>query len=496
MTSLTLNTGNWSHADEQRLAQNRLERKRRLSEERLRYFEPTASPFNEQREFIYSKADERWIFGGNRSGKTEAGVSDCLMFVLGKHPVRSEYIKPPVYVRYCAPKYREGVKDVLHKKFKQLTPRSELQGGSWSKAWKEGEHKLYFKNGSNITFKSYEEDPDTFGGSDLDAVYQDEHSPKRIYDENKMRLIDRDGYFASTMTPEEGQTWEEDHILHPDEGTTIEHWFFDTEHNPHLSKEGIAKVKARLSKQPILAEAKLHGRFVALGGKLLPQFNPSVHIVPDRPLMENAYRVFCIDTHTRTPSAAMWAAWEPPSKGLPFMRFIVYRTCKFFMTVPEWQKHIKSESHGEKIQRWLFDEPTRGAGLDINLKKSILEQFNEGPDKLPMKQVKKPPKSFDGDIFRLWDMLSPDPISNKSQIEIFESCNYPPEFINSKWHGSLPWEISRYQFKKEKKADEETLRENVREVDDHLIAAMRYLTRDKPSWGTREIRSAIPKGSW
>jgi len=65
------------------------------------------------------------------------------------------------------------------------------------------------------------------------------------------------------------------------------------------------------AKDPKLRAVKIDGDWGALQGMVLPQWNPAVHIRPDRPLHPSAYRVFCIDAHTRTPSAAMWAAWEP-----------------------------------------------------------------------------------------------------------------------------------------------------------------------------------------
>ncbi len=61
----------------------------RADYERLWTFRPSAAPYNDQIGFFYCTARERWVFGGNRSGKTESAVVDCILFAAGEHPVRS-----------------------------------------------------------------------------------------------------------------------------------------------------------------------------------------------------------------------------------------------------------------------------------------------------------------------------------------------------------------------------------------------------------------------
>ena len=96
-----------------RLDEISLEMRRRVQSERIRYFKPVSPsdknafgiPSNDQVGFFESEAYERWVLGGNRSGKTEVAVADCIKLVTGEHPVWSKIFKPPVKVRYCAPSY-------------------------------------------------------------------------------------------------------------------------------------------------------------------------------------------------------------------------------------------------------------------------------------------------------------------------------------------------------------------------------------------------------
>jgi hypothetical protein len=476
---------------------------RRDREERSRSFVPisltdqnhsgklltTPIPSNDQRGFLFSDADERWAFGGNRSGKTELAVQDCDMFCRGLHPVRSAIRKPPVKVRYCAPKWRDGIEGVVLLKFKEVCQRHLLRGGSWQKAWSEKEHKLHYANGSTIHFKSGEEDLDTFGGADLDAVYQDERLDRKRFRENKMRLIDRGGFYVSAMTPEMGITWERDHVQMPPEHTSVSHWFFCSYGNPHLNAEALGKMAGDLKDEKLI-QAKIYGQFVALGGLVIPQYNPQVHIIPDRPIPAEWYRVFAIDPHHKKPTAMLWAVWTPEND------LWVYRCAKEMMTVPELKQFIRAQSAGEKIKLFIGDEAMGGDGLNIYGQKSVLKQLAEGDDRIPvMPTNQSSDKTFESGIFKLREMFGVDPMSGEAQIYIFKSCDWPIKYINGQTYGSLPWELERYEYRQDQKADEESFRERVRTVDDDLLSDLRYIAMAGPQ-DQEESKGGrvVPKG--
>ncbi len=453
--------------ERERLESITAELRRRRHEERLRYFHPQEPPrANDQKGFFESTADWRWIYGGNRSGKTEAGVVDCIWFCQGIHPVRSGHKQPPVHVRYVAPTF-EGLGLIL-KKFQQLVPREWLKGGNWDDAYSGLNRVLTFGNGSDIKFKSTKQALNTFGGDDCDAVYQDEHIAELYFTENMARLTDRKGYFVATLTPEEGTTYEEDLSSDPPKGITSSYWFFDTRKNTYLDPEGVALFVATI-RDPILAETKLAGHFMAVGGMVLPMYDPSIHIVPDRELHPDSMLGFCIDCHISRPCAAMWMAWEPNGDR------IIYRTRKRFLDVEGWKGYIRAQSGHEKIQIWLGDQSdTQEERPNINDVQSIIYQFNQGPDKLPIVQVQKPPGSFKAGIFKLRNVMSPDPISRKPQLYIFESCNYGVTWTDGFIDHSVCWEMKHYQHKKVV-SDEVDFRDTVRRINDHYADDARYL---------------------
>ncbi|MDE5729657.1 MAG: hypothetical protein K2I20_05755, partial [Clostridia bacterium] len=72
-----------------RLAQIESELKKRKSEDKLAAYNKGAKKHKKQMTFHKCKKRNRWVFGGNRSGKTECGAVECLWLLRGNHPYRS-----------------------------------------------------------------------------------------------------------------------------------------------------------------------------------------------------------------------------------------------------------------------------------------------------------------------------------------------------------------------------------------------------------------------
>ena len=65
------------------------------AEQKIRYSKNAISRYNtgekvhlKQMEFHRSPKRNRWVFGGNRSGKTECGAVECVYMARGVHPYR------------------------------------------------------------------------------------------------------------------------------------------------------------------------------------------------------------------------------------------------------------------------------------------------------------------------------------------------------------------------------------------------------------------------
>ena len=64
------------------------EQKKRVAEDRLAKYNTGRKRHLKQIAFHKCKKRNRWVFGGNRSGKTECGAAECVYFARGIHPYR------------------------------------------------------------------------------------------------------------------------------------------------------------------------------------------------------------------------------------------------------------------------------------------------------------------------------------------------------------------------------------------------------------------------
>jgi hypothetical protein len=404
------------------------------------------------------------------------------MLHLHIHPVWSKLpaFQGPIYGRVTAPQFEEGAKGVVLEKILELIPRDCLRGGAVKHAWSEKQKKLFFADGGWIQFKSAEQAINTFGGVKLHYCWDDEHIPLNYFMENVARLADYGGVYFKSMTPEAGAgvgSYERDLIMYPPEKFTVDEFVFFTKKNPYLKSDYIAAMES-LYRDPMLRAIKMEGEYAQLSGLVYPMFNWNIHGVPDRELHPYAVRVCLGDFHTRTPSAILWAAWEPDKKWGTKIAF--YRAVKMFKTVPEWVNYLRATNSSEKIDYWLGDESESETGqVNIHDKHSILEQFRQLG--IPFEQVDKGKGSFQDGVFKVRSFLNLDPLQPRNaRLEVFKSLDIRPEFFNGKPQYSMRWEFENYAFRSQTKADEESLREHVRNIDDHFVSLARYAIQAGP----------------
>lgn len=253
----------------------------RLFEENpLQRFEPHPK----QVTFLGSRDRIKAFLGGNRSGKTTAGIVDDLIQAVDEDclPERLRPFKrwqPPFRCRIVAPDFIETMDGVIFHKLREWVPRGQLVGGSWEKAYDKTKRKLRFKNGSEFSFMTFEQDLDKFGGTDLHRVHYDEEPPENIRKECRRGLMDHGGDELFTMTPLHGMTWMFDKVYERRYESGVGVVEVSTDDNPHISPEEIAAFMAELT--PEEQEARRHGRFVHFGGLVLGMFDDSLHVVDE-----------------------------------------------------------------------------------------------------------------------------------------------------------------------------------------------------------------------
>lgn len=277
-------------------------------------------PHAKQQIFHEKQIKGRLYIGGNRSGKTTAGVVEGIWRLTGKHP----YGKPPLIAtperpirgRVVGVDFPNGIKKILLPEYQRWLPPSELKGGSWYSAWQESLKILNLANGSTVEFMSYDQDLDKFAGTSREFVHYDEEVPKEIFNECNARLIDTGGYWWMTMTPVEGMTWIYDDIYEPAvQGMNDKVFVVEAamEENPHIDKAEIKSFLDGLDKDE--REARGKGKFVQMGGLVFKTFNPEVHVIyPDSPnyialgdLLRPERKIYnSLDHGYSNPTAVLW----------------------------------------------------------------------------------------------------------------------------------------------------------------------------------------------
>lgn len=166
-----------------------------------------------------------FIYGGNRSGKTEFGVIDTLKEWTGDHEYR--WLRPrkdggPCLVWICS-ETGDVQRDTLQKKFDRFMPKSWIvknptRAGVWMHTELLVPNVRYGELRININWKTYDQHVDTYESASVDQVVCDEEPPQEIYDALKVRLLDSlswgNGWFKSQLTPTKGKGWSIEKFWH------------------------------------------------------------------------------------------------------------------------------------------------------------------------------------------------------------------------------------------------------------------------------------------
>ena len=167
-----------------------------------------------KKQILFHKTQKRnrWVFGGNRSGKTECGAVEVVYLALGIHPYRKN--KPTD--GWVVSLSRQVQRDVAQQKILHYLPPSSIEKvvmvAGTQDSLESGVIDFILVRSecggtSRIGFKSCDQGREKFQGTSLDYVWFDEEPPKEIYDECRMRVLDRRGQIFGTMTPLKGLTW-------------------------------------------------------------------------------------------------------------------------------------------------------------------------------------------------------------------------------------------------------------------------------------------------
>jgi phage terminase large subunit-like protein len=252
-----------------------------------------------QMDFHSSKKRNKWLLGGNRTGKTVGGAVEAVWRARGIHP----YAKNKPTRGWVVSLSNEVQRDVAQKEILKWLHPSWIKEVSVRTGKKDDLENAVidylvvenvFGSTSLIGFKSCDQGRAKFQGTSQDWVWFDEEPPKEIYDECRMRIIDTRGYMWGTMTPLMGLTWVYDIIyLNERKDENIQYWFMEWDDNPYLNKAEIKELESSMDEDE--REARQYGRFVAMSGLIYKEFKEDIHVIDPFNVPEDWYSNISID---------------------------------------------------------------------------------------------------------------------------------------------------------------------------------------------------------
>ena len=284
--------------------------------EKLLIYKPLPTP----KQFHKDLSMFRWMFGGNRSGKSEANIGwDLCAYALGLHKWRPTPEKAVIWA--VADEWPLVGKLLWKEKIKAYLPATQIKHITWLKSSLEIPIQIDLVNGNTIEFKAGNQGRTSFEGRHIDAIYQDEQlkrDSEGIFTEMRARILDegkgepRPGFFAGSMTPIQPQPWLEDRI---EKGLRKEAYFYANLNDNRRSRGGyigdedIDMLIAEWA--PEVQETRIKGHFASFMGAVYKSFNRKHHVCKpfDIPAEWPRYRI--IDWGFNNPFVCLWMALSP-----------------------------------------------------------------------------------------------------------------------------------------------------------------------------------------
>ncbi len=287
--------------------------KERKEKNKLNQYNTGEKIHKKQLAFHQCEKKNRWVFGGNRSGKTECGAVEVIYFARGCHPYRKIKGATSGWVVSLSTQVQ---RDVAQSKILNYINPDWIEDVVMLSGRKDNIAngiidyilvKNVFGSLSKIGFKSCDQGREKFQGTSLDYVWFDEEPPYDIYSECRMRVLDKDGDIFATMTPLKGMTFVYDEIyLNKFNDENIWYEFMQWDDNPFISEKAKNAMKKSLSEQEL--KSRQYGEFLDVGGRVYPEFDENVNVIEPFAIPYEWQDKLSIDPGLKNPLSCHWYA--------------------------------------------------------------------------------------------------------------------------------------------------------------------------------------------
>lgn len=285
----------------------------RKEKNKLKLYNQGKKKHLKQIEFHKCKKKNRWVFGGNRSGKTECGAVEVVYLARGNHPYRKINGATCGWVVSLSTQVQ---RDVAQSKILNYLNPDWIEDIVMLKGRKDNYAngiidyilvKNEFGSISKIGFKSCDQGREKFQGTSLDYVWFDEEPPYEIYSECRMRVLDKNGEIFATMTPLKGLTFVYDEIyLNKFNDPNVWYQFMSWDDNPYISEEAKNIMKSSMSEQEL--KSRQYGEFLDFGGRVYPEFDENVNVIDPFEIPYEWQDKLSIDPGLKNPLSCHWYA--------------------------------------------------------------------------------------------------------------------------------------------------------------------------------------------
>lgn len=442
----------------------------RYNANKLNFYNKKGKVHKKQIAFHKCKKRNRWVFGGNRSGKTECGAVEVVYMACGNHPYRKNKVTEGWVVSLS----RQVQRDVAQRKILEYLPASYIEkivmvsGGQDSAENGVIDFILVRSNAggiSRIGFKSCDQGREKFQGTSLDYVWFDEEPPFDIYLECKMRVLDKCGDIFGTMTPLKGLTWVYN-TIYLNEKNDDEIWCETMEwaDNPFLSKREIESMTKSLPADEI--ESRRYGKFMQNGGMVYSEFDENVHVIEPFNIPLDWQDNISIDPGLHNPLSAHFYAVD--FDGNVYVVAEHYAAQKTVEYHAEKIKEIADRLHWKRDSRGFLHALIDSAAGQRTLasEKNVVELFYDNGILVNPKVNK--------DLFSGISVVKSylKTADGKSRLFIFKNCVNLIREIKNYWWGDDDVPIKK---------------------DDHCLDELRYYLMTKPINKEKTYKTEIQK---
>ena len=270
----------------------------------------------------------RVVFGGNRSGKSTAGVNEARWLAEGSHPFRP-YRTPTKGCIVCQD-FQTHATDVIVPKIHEWFPPGLIQ--SIDKNQSGTPVKFHLRNGSTIDIKSHDQDIKVFEGSDYDWIWFDEPPPKAIYQALWRGLTDRRGIAYITGTPITEPWLADVYAKAVAEENKGMYWatFMNTDLNAtNLGEgnreEGLKRIEEFLDAfdDPDEKETRRSGKLLHMRGLIFKSWNRKKHLIPSFAWPSQWPILISLDPHPRKDWGLSYLGLTPSGTKILLASYLV-----------------------------------------------------------------------------------------------------------------------------------------------------------------------------